>query len=307
MAYGISLNLIPAIGNCHSLRELDGTSSLTAISSHLDQCENYFAFQNLTDEQQIRFTLQLMEGDAESWMRQQMQLMRRIARPPHIATWGAFVQEFSTRFVDAQERANAAASLYSGKIVQTTSARLFIDKIQDLAEKAGINDDNARMDLIRLGLKEEVLRATALYTPAGLADYIATVVTADENLQRIKGRNSTRKPQTSNTSTSQNKGQSSTPREDLSKFKLTEAERKEHAEQNLCFKCHKKGHASKDCKGERTVYSEFKKKATVSKVAAKPAPKPANETKAKISEVKPEEEEGGEANDEKEEDFSEGN
>ena len=45
-----------------------------------------------------------------------------------------------------------------------------------------------------------------------------------------------------------------------SKFKLTDKERKEHVEGNLCFKCHKKGHASKDCRGERTVYADFKKK-----------------------------------------------
>jgi hypothetical protein len=74
-------------------------------------------------------------------------------------------------------------------------------------------------------------------------------------------------------------------RTDNSKFKLSDEEKKEHAEQNLCFKCHKKGHSSKDCKGKRTVYTDFKKKkAQVSIIAVHNDPKGKGKEIAKIEE-----------------------
>ena len=46
---------------------------------------------------------------------------------------------------------------------------------------------------------------------------------------------------------------------DNSKFKLTDEEKKEHMDGHLCFKCHKPGHRSKDCKNPWTIYSEVQK------------------------------------------------
>ena len=40
----------------------------------------------------------------------------------------------------------------------------------------------------------------------------------------------------------------------------------EHVQGSLCFKCHKKGHASAQCKSPRTVYSKVKGKAQVANV-----------------------------------------
>jgi hypothetical protein len=77
-----------------------------------------------------------------------------------------------------------------------------------------------------------------------------------------------------------------------SKFKLTEEEQKEHVDNNLCFKCHKKGHSSKDCKGTCTIYSEFKMTRTqVSNVETKEnEPKTKGKARARIKEVATKEE-----------------
>ena len=83
------------------------------------------------------------------------------------------------------------------------------------------------------------------------------------------------------------------------KFKLTKEEQRDHTEGNLCFKCHRKGHASKDCKSERMVYSKYKKKkaqvASTSTADAATSSKGKEKEVAKIEEV------------EDKEDFSNGN
>ena len=162
-------------------KEFDGKA--TKASTFIAACKNYFMLNPMTDDQQIRFALQLMQGEAENWMKRQLQLLRQAPPPAHFATWAAFIREFSTRFVDTQEREKASAQLMQGKINQTTSARLFIDQIQEACNKAGWANDDLRMDAIRLGLKEDVSKAIALYRPTGLADLIQTIITADENLQ----------------------------------------------------------------------------------------------------------------------------
>ena len=81
---------------------------------------------------------------------------------------------------------------------------------------------------------------------------------------------------------------------------------------NLCFKCHQKGHGSRDCKNPRTVYSEVKKKTPVAKVEAKEKKDKGKgkdkTTKAKIDEVKAKDESDTAADTDCEsEDFSDGN
>ena len=47
------------------------------------------------------------------------------------------------------------------------------------------------------------------------------------------------------------------------KYKLSNKEKKEHINRHLCFKCHKPGHGSKECKSPWTVYLEVKKVASI--------------------------------------------
>lgn len=172
-------------------KKFDGTPAKANL--FISRCENYFILSPMNDNQQIRFALGLMEGKAESWTMRQLQLLCRVPQPAHFATWANFVNEFNDRFVDAQEQKKALARLWSGEVVQTSSARLFINQLQEIADKAGVTDDFQRMTFISLGLKEEVNRAMASYEPLNLADLICTAIRIDENLQRLKTRANPRK------------------------------------------------------------------------------------------------------------------
>jgi hypothetical protein len=73
-------------------------------------------------------------------------------------------------------------------------------------------------------------------------------------LQQKRTKNTDKGP----SSTQKNAHKTNWSHPDNSKFKLSE-EQKEHIDGNLCFKCHKTRHTSKDCKGTHTIYSKFKK------------------------------------------------
>ena len=92
--------------------KFDGTPA--KAKGFISHCENYFILSPMSDKQQIRFALGLMEGNAEIWTRRQLQLLRRVPQPAHFATWTDFVNEFNTRFVDAQEQEKAFALLGKG-------------------------------------------------------------------------------------------------------------------------------------------------------------------------------------------------
>ena len=107
------------------------------------------------------------------------------------------------------------------------------------------------------------------YFPLGWDEFRTHLILCDEQLQRQKMKESTvtvKKPTSSSQPSTSTPKKDNKPKPDNSKFKLSEAEKKEHVDQGLCFKCHKKGHNSKDCKGTRTMYSEVKKKTSVAEV-----------------------------------------
>lgn len=79
-------------------------------------------------------------------------------------------------------------------------------------------------------------------------------------------------------------------------------------DKKLCFKCHQKDHSSKECKNPHTIYSEVKKKTSITNVEAKGKAKDkAKTSKTKIKEVKAKDKSDTTANtDGEEEDFTDG-
>ena len=130
-------------------------------SIFLAQCENYFILSPMNDEQRIRFALGLMRGNAHRWMERQSLLINQVPQPVHFTTWPLFVQEFNRRFGDPLAPRKAAHKLYSHKVVQTTTARTYIDELCELCDKARIYDDEQRQNLLLLGLKEDVIKGMA--------------------------------------------------------------------------------------------------------------------------------------------------
>src|SRR5258708_23643829 len=208
-------------------------------------------------------------------------------RPAWANHWITFKVNFSTRFADPHEAQKAIDKLMSGTLRQSTTARKFIDEVVDLCNKAGWNTEQQWMAMICRGINTDVARGMAAAYPANYDRFCARIIKVDKELYHLKKRDAPSKKATTST-----KDEKKGLRPDNSKYKLTEEERKEHTEGNLCFRCHKKGHASKDCKSDRTVYAEYKKKkAQVTSTSSDAATSSKGKEKeiAKVEEVEDEE------------------
>jgi len=243
-------------------------------------CENYFILNRMTEEEQVRFALQLIEGDAEYWKETAFADLDNPMPPLWADDWDLFRAHFKQRFRDRQEQERAEHTLATGKLVQVTSASDFIDKVRDTCQKAGWNNPAQWRGIVRVGLKKEITAALAGCMPRQWDQFVDAVIDADEDLQRACNEEKKAAKKTTSYSSTSTSTSKDPARPNLSKYKLNNDERKEHVDGGLCFKCHKKGHGSKECKSKRTVYKEFKaKKAQVANVETKA------ETTAKIEEV----------------------
>ena len=221
-------------------------------------------------------------------MEHQLQLLGQNPQPTYFTMWDTFIQEFNEWFEDPHMHKKAQNRLFNGKIKQTTSAQVFIDELKEACIKGGIHDKFTKFTLCERGLKEEVIRGMANDKSCTFINLCHATIQTNEWLQGLKTCNNPKKLEKkgANASTSKTQGEKS----DNSKYKLTDAEKKEHTDGGLCFKCHQKGHSSRDCKNPCTVYSEVKKKTPVAKVekSEKKGKGKAKDkaTKAKIDEVK---------------------
>jgi hypothetical protein len=111
--------------------------------------KNYFAMNPMNDEQKVRFTLQLLEA-ASNWRDAQYDTMAD--GPPWATSWDLFKQHFLEQFQDKDERHKVVNLIINGQLRQTTSAQVFIKKVE-VCYKAGYNSDQQKMDIIKNGLK----------------------------------------------------------------------------------------------------------------------------------------------------------
>ena len=236
----------------------------------MTECDTYFQFYQVPDFQKVLYALQLITGDAAHW-KATLTYNLRVAQVPPLWSqdWHTFQYEFLRRWADPMEAQKAMDKIMEGKLKQITSVRDFMDNVVETCQDTGWLDQNFWREIVLKGLKREVAIMAGPYFPLGWDEFRTHLILCDEQLQRqkIKETATTPKKPTSSTqpSTSAPK-KDNKPKPDNSKFKLSDAEKREHVDQGLCFKCHKKGHNSKDCKGTRTVYSEVKKKTPVAEV-----------------------------------------
>jgi len=111
------------------------------------------------------------------------------------------------------------------------------------------------MDIIEASLKLDLARAVAAQRFANYQDYVQVLITTNEVLQHLCTKEQKKTFGSTNTAAlgSGSSKSDRKPQVDNSKFKLSEEEKKEHMDGHLCFKCHKPGHRSKDCKNPRTI------------------------------------------------------
>jgi hypothetical protein len=251
----------------------------------LRNCKNYFTLNTMNAQQRVLFTLQLIEGDAAHWKNTALNELDQNPPPLWHNNWELFQGEFRSHFADPSEREKALEKLIHGKVTQVVSVKRFLDDVVQTCQEAGWTTEAQWKDVARMGLKKEVATMIAGAYPATWIDFRNRLIEVDKEIQRLKGWSDRTPPKKPSLSSSSNTTAKKETRPDNSKFKLTNEDKKEHAEQNLCFKCHKKGHSSKDCKGERTVYADFKKKkAQVSAITTHDDPKGKGKEIAKIDE-----------------------
>ena len=212
----------------------DGTPS--RCLDFLAECENYFVMNPMTDEQQVRFTLQLLEKEADMWKR--TSLLELDNQPAWATHWYHFRAHFEDRFRDKNECRKAVNELMTGAVKQTHSAREFIDRVRDKCQRAGWNTPQQWMDTVRGSLKPELARVMIGQFPRHWDDFVNALLEADEDLQQQKGR------ETRNTSLKK-PGQPSDSKERRPAMTLEERER--HYKEGLCFYCHEKGHSVNAC------------------------------------------------------------
>jgi hypothetical protein len=251
----------------------------------LHNCENYFTLNTMNAQQRVLFTLQLIKGDAAHWKNTALNKLDQNPPPLWHNDWELFKGEFRSRFADPGEREKALEKLIHGKVTQVVSVKRFLDDVVQTCQEAGWTTEAQWKDVARMGLKKEVATMIARAYPATWIDFRNRLIEVDKEIQHLKGWSDRTPPKKTTSSSLSNPNVKKEVRLDNSKFKLSDKEKKEHTKQNLCFKCHKKGHSSKDCKGKRTIYAEFKKKkAQVSAIAIHNDPKGKGKEIAKIEE-----------------------
>jgi hypothetical protein len=236
------------------------TRTTKEAKQFLWNCKNYFTFNAMNTQQRILFTLQLIKGDTAHWKQTMLTLLDAPNPPPWNADWELFKGVFCSRFANPHEKERAIQKLLNSKVTQFTSIKKFLDEVVQTCEEARWHSEAQWKEIARNGLKKDVAQMIRGLYPPAWEDFRNRLIAADEEVQRLRGWERTTPPKkntSANTSSSAPTKKEVKP--DNSCFKLSDEEKKEHAEQNLCFKCYKKGHSSKDCHGERTIYSDFKK------------------------------------------------
>ena len=253
------------------------TGKDSAAAHHfLKQCNNYINQQNMNDdEERIRWTLQLIEGEAAQWRDEMLSGFDAALPPQHCINWDDFQREFRLQWEDPYEANKATIKLMGGTLNQTTSVKKYNDVFNGYMDLSPYDGTNGMvLDAYKRGLKYEVLNgAMAQRTPQmTFADIQRLMVQVDETQQRFKNRsrvpgttptptrtvinNPTFNIQTTpSTSTTPAPAWGLTPalKAEVARqyTKLTPETRAELARIGACFYCREPGHMASQCPRRR--------------------------------------------------------
>ena len=169
--------------------------SSTAARQFLRQCTNYAVISPFADpEQQIRWVLQLLKGEAAPWRDQQLNMLKANPPPAHLLTWDAFCDEFEARWTDPHEAEKALDMIMNGTIQQRTSVKIYNDQSNAALRLTSMTGANVVVTrAYKMGLKPAV--RIAAIAPL-LADPNMTfhkkqalMVHIDETLMQIRSSN----------------------------------------------------------------------------------------------------------------------
>ena len=140
----------------------EGKSS-AAGRRFLAECDNYASLNSFPDEEhQIRWALQLLDGQAVMWKEEQFRAYNQAPAPIHLTDWGMFKEFFNKRWADPGEAQKALSKLQKGFITQKTSVKVYNDQFNEQLSLTGLTGTNpAILQAYTDGLKSQI-RATAI-------------------------------------------------------------------------------------------------------------------------------------------------
>ena len=167
------------------------TGKDSAAAQHfLKQCNNYINQQHMNDdEERVRWTLQLMEGDAAQWRDEILSGFDQAIPPQYCTDWDDFQAEFQLRWEDPYEANKATIKLMGRTLNQTTSVKKYNNLFNGYLDLLPYDGANGMvLDAYKRGLKYEVLNgAMAQQTPQmTFAEIQRLMVQVDETQQRFK-------------------------------------------------------------------------------------------------------------------------
>ena len=272
-----------------------------ALARHfIQQCVNYIAIAPFPDpETEIRWALQLLDGDAAPWRDAQLAKYNLAAVPANLLDWDLFVDLFNTRWTDPHEAEKALDRIMNHTIKQKTSVKIYNDLFNEAMVLANVADTNAMLlRAYETGLKPAVRNAAVgplMYIPNPTFEQRQSMmVRLDETLQQTAQRETPFVPRTiinnpvinvANPTASRDstpaRGSSSTPIkvEAARQYtRLTPAEREELRRTGGCFRCRQKGHMASQCPRNTQVAAVESAPVPVPvPVAPAPVPAPASQ------------------------------
>src|SRR5258708_22795782 len=124
----------------------------------LTKCNNYILVSPMVSEEvQIRWALQQLEGNTHPWHEAQFASMCVALVPAHLATWNTFQAHFEACWCDPHEAEKAMNKLMSGAITQCTSIGVYNNLFNELlALTAEDSTNGAVLTCYMNGLKTAV-------------------------------------------------------------------------------------------------------------------------------------------------------
>ena len=223
------------------------------------------------DEERVRWTLQLMEGDAAQWRDKILSGFDAAAPPAYCIDWDQFQAEFRLRWEDPYEANKVMIKLMGGTLNQTTLVKKYNDLFNGYLDLSPYDGANGMvLDAYERGLKYKVLNgAMAQQNPnMTFAEIQCLMVQVDEMQQHFKNRsrvpgttpnpphtvinNPTFNVQTTPstlTTPAPTRGLTPTIKAKVARqyTKLTPKTRAELAHIGACFYCRKPGHMASQC------------------------------------------------------------
>ena len=209
------------------------------------------------DDKKIAFALSFMkEGAAGLWALTETETAF-IRNPLGFGMWADFLEKFKDSFILGNTKEQAIAWLTTTKVNEKLDILDYISKFKNNAALSGITDENVLINFFSRGIPTQFMRRVYSMdiVPTTMEKWYQQTLHFKQVWERTneiaKGRNNPFIPfqENRNNNHTQKKRDPNAMDVDAIRIeKLTPEERQRCFENNLCFKCHKPGHRSNQCR-----------------------------------------------------------